>query len=86
MFTSGPAEGVAIGICCEEPLYHASLRASLRPVEYDRLLAANGFVVREYIAEDPHWRRAHGVARNLRYRSSYGLINTSTAQTNCAFS
>jgi SAM-dependent methyltransferase len=50
MFTSGPAEGVAIGICCEEPLYHASLR----PVEYGQLLAANGFVVREYIAEDPH--------------------------------
>lgn len=49
MFTSGPGEGEAIGSYCEEPLYHASLG----PAEYERLLAANGFVVRAYVAEDP---------------------------------
>lgn len=49
MFTSGAAEGEAIGVCCEEPLYHASLG----PVEYEQLLATNGFVVRAYAAEDP---------------------------------
>ncbi|MFW6201086.1 MAG: class I SAM-dependent DNA methyltransferase [Gemmatimonadota bacterium] len=49
MFTSGPAEGEAIGSYREEPLYHASLG----PAEYEHLLAANGFVVRAYVAEDP---------------------------------
>ncbi|WNM59846.1 class I SAM-dependent DNA methyltransferase [Candidatus Nitrospira allomarina] len=49
MFTSGPAEGEAIGTYREEPLYHASLG----PAEYEQLLATNGFVVRAYMAEDP---------------------------------
>lgn len=49
MFTSGPADGEAVGVCCEEPLYHASLA----PAEYERLLATNGFVVRAYAAQDP---------------------------------
>ena len=49
MFTSGPAEGEAIGVYCEEPLYHASLG----PAEYEQLLATNGFVVKAYAAEDP---------------------------------
>lgn len=49
MFTSGPAEGEAIGSCCDEPLYHASLA----PAEYEQLLVTNGFVVRAYVAEDP---------------------------------
>lgn len=49
MFTSGPREGEAIGVCCEEPLYHASLG----PAEYEQLLATNGFVVGVYTAEDP---------------------------------
>lgn len=49
MFTSGPAESEAIGSYRGEPLYHASLD----PEEYERLLAANGFRVREYVAEDP---------------------------------
>jgi hypothetical protein len=49
MFTSGPVEGAAIGVCGEEPLYHASLGSA----EYGQLLATNGFVVRAYIAEDP---------------------------------
>ena len=48
MFTSGPAEGVAIGSCCDEPLYHASLG----PPEYEHLLVTNGFAVRAYVAED----------------------------------
>jgi hypothetical protein len=49
MFTSGPAEGEAIGVYCDEPLYHASLG----PAEYEQLLAMNGFAVRAYTAEDP---------------------------------
>ncbi len=49
MFTSGPAEGEAIGVYCGEPLYHASLR----PADYEYLLAANGFGVSVYVAEDP---------------------------------
>lgn len=49
MFTSGPAEGEAIGTYREEPLYHASLG----PAEYRQLLANNGFVVRAYVENDP---------------------------------
>lgn len=49
MFTSGPAEGEAIGAYEEEPLYHASLG----PAEYEQLLATNGFTVRAHVAEDP---------------------------------
>jgi SAM-dependent methyltransferase len=48
MFTSGPVEGEAIGSCCDEPLYHASLA----PAEYEHLLTTNGFAVRAYVAED----------------------------------
>ena len=49
MFTSGPNEGEAIGVCFEEPLYHASLS----PEEYKELLVSNSFVVRSFTAEDP---------------------------------
>jgi SAM-dependent methyltransferase len=49
MFTSGPAEGEVIGLCCEQPLYHASLG----PAEYEKLLATNGFAVNAHAAEDP---------------------------------
>lgn len=49
MFTSGPAAGEAIGSYWGEPLYHASLG----PGEYERLLAANGYVVQAHVAEDP---------------------------------
>jgi SAM-dependent methyltransferase len=49
MFTSGPAEGEVIGLCCEQPLYHASLG----PAEYEKLLATNGFAVNAHGAEDP---------------------------------
>jgi len=48
MFTSGSEAGEAIGSYCGEPLYHASLD----PTEYERLLTANGFVVRAYVADD----------------------------------
>lgn len=48
MFTSGTAEGVAIGTYCEEPLYHASLSAK----EYEQLLVTNGFVVRAHVPDD----------------------------------
>ena len=49
MFTTGSTEGEAIGFWCDEPLYHASLG----PAEYEHLLAANGFVVRAFVAGDP---------------------------------
>ena len=49
MFTSGPAEGVAMGTFEGEPLYHASLD----PEEYRRLLRENGFAVVDHVADDP---------------------------------
>ena len=49
MFTSGPAEGVAIGTFEGEPLYHASLG----PEEYRRLLGENGFTVVNHVTDDP---------------------------------
>lgn len=49
VFTSGPAEGEAIGSFQGKPLYHASLS----PAEYRALLAAHGFEVLRYRAEDP---------------------------------
>ena len=48
MFTSGTSEGERIGSCWGEPLYHASLE----PMEYERLLDANGFLVRAFRADD----------------------------------
>ena len=48
MFTSGSEEGVAIGSYHGEPLFHASLD----PNEYERHLAANGFIVESYVADD----------------------------------
>lgn len=49
LFTSGPAEGEAIGTFGEEPLYHASLSAA----EYEHLLATNRFRVAAHAVEDP---------------------------------
>ena len=49
MFTSGAAQGDAIGSFAGEPLYHSSLD----PAEYEQLLVANGFAVLGYLAEDP---------------------------------
>ena len=49
MFTSGPAEGSAIGELEGEPLYHGSLH----PDEYRTLLESAGFRVVDHIAEDP---------------------------------
>lgn len=48
MFTSGPDEGEAIGEWQGEPLYHASLA----PAQYEALLAAAGFGVLAFQAED----------------------------------
>ncbi|OTG90003.1 class I SAM-dependent DNA methyltransferase [Acinetobacter sp. ANC 3813] len=48
MFTSGPAEGEAIGDMFGEALYHASLSLE----EYQALLSAHGFEVLKMIAED----------------------------------
>lgn len=49
MFTSGSAEGVALGCFEGEVLHHASLS----PAEYRSLLAAHGFAVVGHRAEDP---------------------------------
>lgn len=49
MFTSGPAEGVAVGEWEGEPLYHASLSAE----EYRELLGANDFEVVNFTAGEP---------------------------------
>lgn len=49
MFTSGPAQGEAMGEFGGEVLYHASLD----PDEYRELLGANGFEVIDFVAEDP---------------------------------
>jgi hypothetical protein len=49
MFTSGTAQGEAIGSIEGEPLYHGSLD----PTEYERLLLANGFEVLSYRENDP---------------------------------
>lgn len=48
LFTSGPAQGEAIGSYCGEPLYHASLN----PEEYRSLLDANGFSVEAHVVGD----------------------------------
>lgn len=49
MFTSGPAQGEAIGSFRDEPLYHASLA----PEDYESLLESNGFRVVLRVFEDP---------------------------------
>lgn len=49
MFTSGPADGVAIGSFEGQPLFHASPA----PEEYRRLLQVNGFRVVDHVVEDP---------------------------------
>lgn len=49
LFTSGPADGEALGSLQGEPLYHASLSAA----EYRSLLAQHGFRVLAHVAEDP---------------------------------
>jgi SAM-dependent methyltransferase len=48
LFTSGPAQGEAIGSYQGEPLYHASLD----PQEYERLLSAHGFALVSYVEDD----------------------------------
>ena len=49
MFTSGTRDGEVTGALEGEPLYHASLDEE----EYRALLEQHGFVVEEYVAEDP---------------------------------
>ena len=49
MFTSGPADGEAIGTFENQPLYHASLA----PEEYRQLLHQHGFSVIDMQVEDP---------------------------------
>ena len=50
MVTSGPAQGVAMGVYAGEPLYHASLA----PDEYRALLEVNDFSLVEHAVEDPN--------------------------------
>ncbi len=54
MFTSGDAEGTAIGELEGEPLHHGSLA----PKAYRALLDAAGFAVLDHVAQDPScgWR------------------------------
>ncbi|WP_416909028.1 MAG: class I SAM-dependent DNA methyltransferase [Polymorphobacter sp.] len=49
MFSSGPAEGSAMGVLEGEPLYHGSLGAA----EYRALLDRAGFDVVDHVVEDP---------------------------------
>ena len=49
LFTSGPAEGVAVGDLFGEPLHHASLN----PEEYRSLLDDQNFEVVDFAPEDP---------------------------------
>lgn len=49
MFTSGPADGIAMGQFEGEPLFHVSLA----PEEYRALLAEIGFRVVDVVMEDP---------------------------------
>jgi 2-polyprenyl-3-methyl-5-hydroxy-6-metoxy-1,4-benzoquinol methylase len=49
MFTSGPEEGVSMGVFEGEPLYHWSCS----PSEYQFLLKQNGFRLRCYSPSDP---------------------------------
>jgi len=48
MFTTGSAEGEAVGCYRGEPLYHASLHS----IEYERLLTEAGFVAKAHTVED----------------------------------
>lgn len=57
LFTSGPADGEAIGDFEGEPLYHASLA----PEEYGALLTAHGFEVLAF-ARGSGLRRSYSVA------------------------
>ncbi|WNJ88523.1 methyltransferase domain-containing protein [Bosea sp. 685] len=59
MFTSGPAEGNAIGELEGDPLYHGSLG----PDEYRALLDAAGFEVVDHAVEDPSCDRTVWLAR-----------------------
>lgn len=49
LFTSGPADGEAIGTFGGEPLYHASLD----PQEYEATLVQQGFSVKTFCRDDP---------------------------------
>jgi hypothetical protein len=49
LFTSGTEEGVAMGVLCGRPLFHASLDTA----EYRRLLQGHGFAVSLHRVADP---------------------------------
>ncbi len=68
MFTSGTSLGERIGSYCGEPLYHASLDAA----EYEALLEANGFALRDHVVEDPECG-AHTV-----WLATYGRVGPLT--------
>lgn len=62
MFTSGAAEGIAIGALEGEPLYHASLD----PDEYRTLLNASGFQLVDHVVDDPNCHRTVWLAKHGR--------------------
>jgi 2-polyprenyl-3-methyl-5-hydroxy-6-metoxy-1,4-benzoquinol methylase len=65
MFTSGPAQGEAIGSFGGDSLYHASLD----PADYESLLAKSAFAVREFCPKDTEcgdhtvWLATYGSSR-----------------------
>lgn len=59
LFTSGGSLGEAIGSLRGEPLYHASLD----PQEYESLLVANQYVVRDHVVNDPQCHRTIWLAQ-----------------------
>jgi SAM-dependent methyltransferase len=68
MFTSGNAEGDAVGELGGDPLYHGSLD----PDEYRTLLNTAGFEVVAHVAEDPTCgHRTVWLARQRRERRTY---------------
>lgn len=59
LFTSGPADGEAIGAVDGRPVYHASLA----PAAYAALLEASGLNLRAFVAEDPACGRSVWLAQ-----------------------
>jgi SAM-dependent methyltransferase len=78
LFTSGPAQGEAIGEFEGEPLYHASLA----PDEYRALLAGAGFTVQAFVPEDPACGQ-HTVWLAQRVAGPAPLAESAPARTSC---
>jgi SAM-dependent methyltransferase len=78
LFTSGPADGIALGTLEGETLFHASLS----PAEYRARLAAAGCAVLGHRAEDRRaWGRTVWLARRLPSRGRGGIVRATGART-----